>query len=610
MEKLFTDIVSVSFSGAILIGIVLLFRTVARKAPKWVICTLWLLVFVRLLMPAALSSDLSLQPAPPVIVQTDSDLHIAVSNTQIHISQQPVNENGLPTDIVRDDSAATADLLQIATVVWLLGAGVMLLYTVFSYAALKYRVRNVQPVRDEVYSSPDIDTAFVLGYLNPKIYLPDDMDGNEEYVIRHEYEHIRRGDNWLKLLSFICLAVHWFNPLVWVGFVLLSRDIESACDEKVIAHMDVNERKAYSNALLTCSIRPGRIVRCPLAFGEIGIRQRIINVLKYHKPAMWSVVVSLIAVCVIIVCFATTPKPTVSVGPTEPVTQQTEPEVTAPPKETVTEPVTQLPTDAPSVAPTEAPTVPHTDESVEVPTEPSVQTPEVIPTQPPKPQDKPATDSGSTDSSEEPGLVGKIPDDVQAGDKQPAENTATHTHNYSVDTYGPWCDATGYDLHSCSCGHEYYDNFTSATGHHWVYLRTTEVSATSDGADVYGCTNCDERDYKVHEKAYYKSYDIEAVEVKAEAYATELGFKSVSQGTNMNAKMFADSDYVSDIHYKGGEKELLNFAKELVYDAYHYCSENDVNVQAHTIWVEIEFGSSTMGKLVKVRVYCTDEPYI
>ncbi len=192
---------------------------------------------------------------------------------------------------------------------WLAGIAAMLLYTAVSYFLLRKKVATAVLFRNNIYQSENVDSPFVLGIIKPRIYLPFQMDGkNLEHVIAHEESHIRSKDHWWKPSGFVLLALHWFNPLMWLGYILLCRDIELACDEKVIKKMDNENRADYTQALVACSVNRRRIAACPLAFGEVGVKERVKSVMNYKKPAFWIIIAAVVTCVAVAVCFLTNPK--------------------------------------------------------------------------------------------------------------------------------------------------------------------------------------------------------------------------------------------------------------------------------------------------------------
>lgn len=272
---------------------------------------LWGIVAVRLIFPFSIESALSLIPSAETV------------SPSIMMEQTPSVQTGVPAldqviNPVIDHSlspapGASANPLQIwipvLTVIWLLGVAALFLYSAVSYRRLRRRVCEAVILRDNIYQSENVCSPFVLGIIRPKIYLPYHMDKREmDHVIAHEQTHIRRRDHWWKPLGFLLLTVHWFNPLLWLGYILLCRDIELACDEKVIREMGSEQRADYTQALVSCSVSRRSIAACPLAFGEVGIKERVKSVMNYKKPAFWIVLASVVVCAVAAVCFLTDPK--------------------------------------------------------------------------------------------------------------------------------------------------------------------------------------------------------------------------------------------------------------------------------------------------------------
>lgn len=277
MGELFRGILNISAQGSIVIAVVFVLRLLLRKAPKKYICLLWVLVGLRLLNPFVIESELSLLPQAEAITR---------------IQWQGFYQLG-----------------QILPLIWMVGAAVMLFYSVISYTVLKFRLREAIRIGPDVWESDRIDTAFVLGYIRPSIYLPMHIQGlYRELMLLHERCHLKRLDHWLKLFLFVALAVHWFNPLVWLAYVLLCWDAEFACDEQVISNMDLRQRKCYSAALLACGTKTGTMSVSQVAFGEKPIERRIRAVLQYRKPALWVTVLAIGAVVLVAVCLLTNPR--------------------------------------------------------------------------------------------------------------------------------------------------------------------------------------------------------------------------------------------------------------------------------------------------------------
>lgn len=303
MRELFTGFISVGLSGSLILCLVMLLRLVFRKAPKALFCLLWLLVFARLLMPFQIETSWSLQPESPAL--SAESLQIPVQ-TGFEAAETVPGETIYATQVLPQQK--NVDLTGIAGWIWCTGMAGMLLYALISYLRLKGRVREAVLVRANVYECAGLESAFLLGYAAPKIYLPTGMEAaTQELVIRHEKAHIRRLDNWLKLFGFVCLSVHWFNPLVWAAYLLMCADVEDACDEQVVRDLSIEDRKCYSEALLACGKQHSVLSACPVAFGEISIRQRILNVLNYRKPSLWISIVAVLAIALVVVFFMTDP---------------------------------------------------------------------------------------------------------------------------------------------------------------------------------------------------------------------------------------------------------------------------------------------------------------
>ena len=311
MSELFLEIVNRSIAASWIVIAVLILRFCLKKAPKWVNVLLWGIVAVRLIFPFSIESALSLIPSaetvsPSIMMETAPSVQTGVPALDQVIN--PVIDHSLSPA-----PGASANPLQIwisvMAAVWLAGAAALLLYSAVSYRRLRRRVCEAVILRDNIYQSENVCSPFVLGIIRPKIYLPYHMDKREmDHVIAHEQTHIRRRDHWWKPLGFLLLTVHWFNPLLWLGYILLCRDIELACDEKVIREMGSEQRADYTQALVSCSVSRRSIAACPLAFGEVGIKERVKSVMNYKKPAFWIVLASVVVCAVAAVCFLTDPK--------------------------------------------------------------------------------------------------------------------------------------------------------------------------------------------------------------------------------------------------------------------------------------------------------------
>ena len=309
MTEIFLYIVNMSITATVLAVVVLLLRLLLKKAPKWVNVALWGIVALRLLMPFSIESSLSLVPS----VETVSDQLLQAEpeyshgEAQLDIITNPNYGSFVTMDL--DDSMDSVQWSMVKmSLVWYAGIAAMSIYTLISFFILRRKLRTAVILRDNLFQCETVSSPFVLGILNPKIYLPYTMDDqNLSHVIAHEQAHIRRKDHWWKPLGFLLLAVFWFHPLLWVAYILLCRDVELACDERVIKDFSAEEKQAYSNTLLECSLPQKWITACPLAFGETGVKQRIKAVLHYKKPALWILIIALILCALLAVCFLTNP---------------------------------------------------------------------------------------------------------------------------------------------------------------------------------------------------------------------------------------------------------------------------------------------------------------
>ena len=310
MSEIFLKIINMSISASYIVLAVLLLRLLLKKAPKWITVVLWGIVAVRLVCPFSIESVLSLIPSSEVVspnIMTDKTPTINTGIPIINSTLNPVISNSFTPN--PGDSANPLQIwIPILTAIWIVGMVALLIYTVISYARVRRKIGTAVLYKDNIYQSENVVSPFVLGIIKPKIYLPFNMNEKDmEHVVAHEMAHIRRKDHLWKPLGFLLLTLHWFNPLMWLGYVLLCRDIELACDEKVIKELDHDARADYSQALLTCSVNRRTIAACPLAFGEVGVKDRVKSVLNYKKPAFWIIIAAVVACVVVAVCFLTNP---------------------------------------------------------------------------------------------------------------------------------------------------------------------------------------------------------------------------------------------------------------------------------------------------------------
>ena len=322
MGELFLKTLNMSIAASWLIMAVVLLRLVLKKAPKWIVVLLWGIVALRLVVPFSFESALSLIPS----AETFNAHNIQYETPAISSGIPAINNavNPVLGETFAPNPAASVNPLYVWTfivsVIWFIGIAAMLLYAVISYVRVRRSVAERIPYEGNIFLCDHVKSPFILGLVRPKIYLPSNMDATAmEPVIAHEKAHLARHDHWWKPLGFLILTVHWFNPLCWIAYVLLCRDIELACDEKVIRQMDLEGKKQYSTALLECNAQRRLVTICPLAFGEVGVKERVKNVLNYKKPTFWVIVVAVVACAVVAVCFATNP---VTAEPSTPNTER------------------------------------------------------------------------------------------------------------------------------------------------------------------------------------------------------------------------------------------------------------------------------------------------
>lgn len=350
MNNVFIWVLNMSITASFFVLAVFVLRLFLKKSPKWIICLLWGIVALRLVVPFSIESSISLLPDREAItvtesldvpielgtksdfVKNDNGTAVTDNTSQVNKSQTQRNEmtpsesaaesyteslNTVPTinsNIENDVAVSTKSnkeisLFGVLSVIWICGMLLMVTYSIVSYTRLYIKLKATILCRDNVYYCDNIDTPFILGVFYPKIYIPSNLSCEHlEYVISHENAHIKRWDYLWKPIGILLLTVHWFNPLMWVAYILLCRDIESACDEKVIRDMSDEYKKGYSTALLACSVHNRSIVTCPVAFGETGVKTRIKSVLSYKRPAKALVITVTVISVILSFCFITTPK--------------------------------------------------------------------------------------------------------------------------------------------------------------------------------------------------------------------------------------------------------------------------------------------------------------
>lgn len=336
MTNTFITILNISITTSYIALAAMILRLMLKKNPKWISCLLWALVAIRLLVPFSFESKLSLipdtEPVKAVSSVSTSDSAVTnktpVINNQVTVDTPDTPANSVtpitpdksentpvqdispiePTTDTSHSKESNRSIYPVLSYIWIGEAGCMLAYSVISYLRIKARVSASIRTDKNIYICDNISTPFILGVIKPKIYLPSNLWGDElRYITNHEKAHLRRCDHLWKPLGFLLLSIHWFNPVMWLAYILLCRDIELACDEKVLKDMGADSKKHYSETLLSFSTERKLVSACPLAFGEVGVKQRIKNILNYKKPAFWVILLSLVLCVAVGLCFLTNP---------------------------------------------------------------------------------------------------------------------------------------------------------------------------------------------------------------------------------------------------------------------------------------------------------------
>ena len=310
MEAVFLKILNMSINAGWIILAVILLRLVLKRAPKWINCLLWGLVGLRLVLPFSIESALSLLPNSEVIPE-----NIVYQKTPAIDSGVPeINEiiNPIISSLAPEMGASVNPMqivVFIASLVWIVGVALMLLYSLITYIRIRIKVREAVLSEKGVYFCDNIASPFILGLIKPRIYLNSDIPKEDiEYCLAHEKAHLKRRDHLIKPFGFLLLSVYWFNPLMWVSYILLCRDIELATDEKVIKKLGDCAKKPYSEALVNCSVKRRMIAACPVAFGEVSVKGRIKSVLSFKKPTVWIIIAALVVSFATAVFFLTDPE--------------------------------------------------------------------------------------------------------------------------------------------------------------------------------------------------------------------------------------------------------------------------------------------------------------
>ena len=316
MGDIFMDLLNTSITASWLIIAVLLLRLPLKKTPKWISCLLWGMVALRLICPISLESPFSMVPTAETIKSSavvDGEIQTFIPSIDSNLDVVENTINPMLQESFSYEPSESVSPLQVVTsvagIVWLCGMGMMLLYMVISRFRMHRLVRESVRYRKNIYLCDGISSPFILGVMKPRIYLSSSLKESEmQYIIAHERAHLMRKDHWWKPLGFLLLSIYWFNPLCWVAYSLLCRDIEMACDEKVIRDMSFSEKKEYSRVLVSCGQQRRMVMACPLAFGEVGVKERVKTVLNYKKPAFWISLVAVAVCAVVAICFLTNPE--------------------------------------------------------------------------------------------------------------------------------------------------------------------------------------------------------------------------------------------------------------------------------------------------------------
>ena len=310
MSRCFLSILNMSISASWVVLAVLVFRILLRKAPKWITVLLWAVVAIRLICPISIESEMSMIPSAETISPEIMTNQIPVIHTGIPMFNHAINP--IISESISSQPEESAHPIQIwipiAAYIWLLGMALILLYALVNYLRIKRKISTAVLLRDRIYQSENVISPFVLGLIRPKIYIPFDIEDQVMvYVLAHEQAHILRKDHWWKPIGFLLLSIHWFNPLMWLGYSLLCADMELACDEKVIRGLNRDQRADYSQTLLSCSVNRRMILGCPVAFGVVGVKERVKSVLHYKKPAFWVILAAIVVSAALACCFLTNP---------------------------------------------------------------------------------------------------------------------------------------------------------------------------------------------------------------------------------------------------------------------------------------------------------------
>lgn len=483
MTEIFNLYLEAGIFGSILIAVILVARLFLRQAPRRILCIVWLLAVLRLLVPFQIESMFSLQPKQLsfyAAVQEESVMP-SFSNPNAPaevpvVTPQPDTQDIAPVP----EPSPAVDYIQIVAIVWGAVACGFMLYGIISFLIFKIKVRDAVKQPDGTKECANINNAFLIGLFCPVIYLPVNLAPQErELIITHEKTHIAQGDNWWKILSFLCLCLHWYNPLVWVSFHLMNKDIEIACDEKVVRDLDTESRKAYSLALLSFGKRSCVPYMPSSSFGKVNLKQRLQYILSYKKPQLWISVAAILLTVVIGVCFLTSPQ-----HKDQNPQQDLQASGTPTPTETQPEVIPEKPTED-TTTPTEP--VQETDP----PTEPEPSAPPV--TEPPSP---PVTEPTAPPATEPPAPQVTQPTPPVTEDPDPPPS---NIHNFDLGTVD--ANTTNY---AASLGFQTLDSHPNTNVAHFrtscagvPNLTLSQLLETAYGAVDMAYRHCIDKQYPV-----------------------------------------------------------------------------------------------------------------
>ena len=332
MGVIFLNLLNMSITASWLILAVLGIRLLFRRIPKWITCLLWGVVAIRLIFPFSIESVFSLQPsAEPIRTSTmvEGELIPYVPSVDSNIGVVENTVNPLLAEAFAYQETENVAPLQIATgiagSVWLCGMVVLLIFALVSMIKLLLCVREAVCYKENIYIWDTVKSPFILGIIKPRIYLSSAINEEEmDFILAHEGAHLRRKDHLWKPFGYLLLCIYWFNPLCWIAYIMLCKDIELACDEKVIKDMSFGDKKEYSRVLLSCATQRRLVSVCPLAFGEVGVKERVKTVLNYKRPAFWITILAIIVCIIVAICFLTNPQKEYSVRITIPASSTEE----------------------------------------------------------------------------------------------------------------------------------------------------------------------------------------------------------------------------------------------------------------------------------------------